>query len=91
MPSIASKFKRNDRSTIFATQADRTDEAIIKKSEGGTHFYGGNEVYVWPYVKGSVKMELQSDRKSSVGPTKSAYHDKPTLYTQTPEFLSIKS
>ena len=52
MPAIASKYKRRGRSTIFETQADRTDAAIIKPSEGGTHFYGGNEVYLWPQVHG---------------------------------------
>ena len=57
MPAIASKFRRRGRSTIFETQADRTDAAIIKPVDGGTHFYGGNEVYLWPKVHGNVSME----------------------------------
>ena len=91
MPAIASKYKRRGRSTIFETQADRTDAAIIKPSEGGTHFYGGNEVYLWPQVHGKVNMQLQSERKSSINAKISYYQDKPTLYTQTPEFLTMKN
>ena len=65
MPNIASKFKRRDRTTIFATQADRTDEAIITKTQGDI-FYGGNKVYIYPAIKGSVKMELQSEKVTKI-------------------------
>lgn len=58
MPAIASKYRRKDRTTIFATQAERDDKAIIKPSESGAQFYGGNEVYLYPQVKGSYNMDL---------------------------------
>ena len=63
MPAIASKYKRKGRSTVFETQAPRTDAGMVKHSQGN-HYYGGNEVYLYPKVKGSVSMGHQSERKT---------------------------
>jgi hypothetical protein len=81
MPVIASKYKRNTRTTVFETQAPRDDAGLIKRSEGGNFYYGGNEQYIRPQVKGSVVMRTMSDRAPLKG--KPSLSQGPTLYTQT--------
>jgi len=35
MPRAASKFRNTEKTTLFATQSDRKDDAIIKKNIQG--------------------------------------------------------
>lgn len=53
-------------------------------------FYGGNEAYLYPKVKGNVDIGLHPARNTKIGPTQQQYSQQPTLYTQTPEFFSLK-
>lgn len=62
MPRIASKYRNTERTTVFATQADRNDKAIIKENIQGQCYYGGNEVYLKPAVKGIISMQLNTSR-----------------------------
>ena len=83
MPTIASKYKNSSRTVMFDTQSPRDDSSIIKRSEGGNFYYGGNEQYVKPSVKGSVAMKTMTNRVNLHPDTKNI---SPTLYTQIEDY-----
>ena len=64
MPRAASKFRNTEKTTVFATQSDRNDDAIINKNVSGQFYYGGNEIYLKPAIKGSTFMSLVTPRQT---------------------------
>jgi len=64
MPRAASKFRNTDKTTVFATQTDRNDDAIINKNASGQFYYGGNEIYLKPAIKGTTFMSLSTPRQT---------------------------
>lgn len=86
MPKISSKFRNTEQTTVFATQADRRDDVLINKNISGQSYYGGNEIYLMPAIKGSFNMSLSTPRPNigSIAPSggqRSFYSDYLNLNT----------
>ena len=90
MPAIASKYRRGDAAPDLEKHTERDDAGLVRQDVQGALYYGGNEVYLYPKVKGMVAMKNYSKRKPLIS-AKPEFQHQNSFHGSEPKNLTNSS